>query len=144
MTARNGKIARLPRFVRKELNERLECSEPGPQLLDWLNALPQAREIVRDEFDGVPISKQNLSQWRRGGFQEWLARKELWAEARKISRTRTGKNQSNLRGQRIPLSARCKAFKYNNLQNNQSSGRSDLSQAQSSNGVSWQDENEDF
>ena len=39
MNARNGKIARLPRQIRDELNERLERSEPGPQLLAWLNAL---------------------------------------------------------------------------------------------------------
>ena len=73
MKTRNGKIARLPRLVREKLNERLERSEPGPQLLDWLNALPEVREILRRDFAGVPVSKQNLSQWRRGGFQESLA-----------------------------------------------------------------------
>jgi hypothetical protein len=64
------------------LNQRLERSEPGPQLLAWLNALKEVKRIVKAEFGGVPISKQNLSQWRRGGFQEWLARQELWAKLR--------------------------------------------------------------
>jgi hypothetical protein len=79
MNTRNGKIARLPREVRQELNQRLEQSEPSPQLLEWLNALPEVKKVLRDDFDGVPISKQNLSQWRQGGFEEWLAREELWA-----------------------------------------------------------------
>ena len=61
MNARNGKIVRLPRSVRNQLNERLERSEESPQLLEWLNALPEARKIVQNDFAGVPISKQNLS-----------------------------------------------------------------------------------
>jgi hypothetical protein len=85
MNTRNGKIARLPREVRQELNQRLEQSEPSPQLLAWLNALPEVKKVLRDDFDGVPISKQNLSQWRQGGFEEWLAREELWAGVRDMA-----------------------------------------------------------
>jgi len=44
MNAHNGKIASLPRAVREDVNERQERFEPSPQLLAWLNALPQARE----------------------------------------------------------------------------------------------------
>jgi hypothetical protein len=84
MNARNGKIARLPRFVRDELNERLECSEPSPQLLDWLNALPEVKKVLKSDFAAVPISKQNLSEWRQGGFEEWLARRDLCEEARDL------------------------------------------------------------
>ena len=84
MSTRNGKIARLPRSVRNELNERLERSEPSPQLLDWLNALPEVQKVVKDDFAGVPISKQNLSEWRQGGFEEWLARQDLCEDARDL------------------------------------------------------------
>ena len=84
MNARNGKIARLPRPVRHQLNERLERSEPGPQLLKWLNALPEVKKVVQNDFAGVPIGKQNLSQWRQGGFQEWLARRDLCEDARDV------------------------------------------------------------
>jgi hypothetical protein len=84
MNARNGKIARLPRSVRNELNERLERSEPSPQLLAWLNALPEVKEVVGNHFAGVPISKQNLSEWRQAGFQEWLARQDLCEDARDL------------------------------------------------------------
>jgi hypothetical protein len=82
MKTRNGKIARLPNPVREELNLRMERSEPSPQLLAWLNALPEVREFVQREFGGKPVSKHNLSQWRRGGFQDWLTRREFFADAR--------------------------------------------------------------
>jgi hypothetical protein len=84
MNARNGKIARLPLEIREELNQRLERSEPGPQLLAWLNALKEVKKLLKAEFDGAPISKQNLSEWRKGGFEEWLARQELWAKVQKV------------------------------------------------------------
>jgi hypothetical protein len=85
MSARNGKIARLPRSIRHQLNLRLDQSEPSPELLAWLNALPEVKEIVQKEFGGAPLSKQNLYQWRKGGFEEWLARHTLAEDARDVS-----------------------------------------------------------
>ena len=61
MNARNGKIARLPRYIRDQLNERLEQSEESPQLLDWLNALEEVQQVVRDHFAGVLICASNSS-----------------------------------------------------------------------------------
>ena len=84
MNARNGKIARLPRDIRAQLNQRLERSEQSPQLLAWLNALPEVKKILQKDFAGVPISPQNLSQWRQGGLQEWLARRDLSEDAREV------------------------------------------------------------
>ncbi len=74
--SRNGKIARLPSGVREGLNYRLQDGELGAPLLEWLNGLPQVQEIIRKQFAGVPISKQNLSEWRSGGYQEWLRHEE--------------------------------------------------------------------
>ncbi len=66
-----GKIARLPRAVRDELNRRLDDGEKGDELLSWLNRQPATREAVKSQFGGHPITKQNLSQWRQGGFLDW-------------------------------------------------------------------------
>ncbi len=85
MNARNGKIARLPRQIRDQLNQRLEQSEPSPQLLDWLNALPEVKKLLHKDFAGVPISRQNLSEWRQGGFQESLARRDLCGEVQDVT-----------------------------------------------------------
>jgi hypothetical protein len=81
MNARNGKIARLPRPVREELNRRLEQCDESPELLEWLNGLPEVKAVMEAHFAGVPISKMNLSRWRQGGHQEWLAREDLCGKA---------------------------------------------------------------
>jgi hypothetical protein len=76
-TYRNGKIAHLPRSIRDELNHRLNNNvERGPKTLDWLNTNPDVQKILADQFKGCAITQQNLSEWRRGGFQEWLELQE--------------------------------------------------------------------
>ncbi len=71
MSTRNGKIARLPRSVREELNRRLEDGEEGKAIVVWLNGHELVRSVLERLFGGRPISEQNLSQWRQGGFQDW-------------------------------------------------------------------------
>ena len=75
-TTRIGKIARLPKDLREQLNRRLQDGEPGKRLLDWLNALPRIQEILAAQFGGRSITKQNLSEWRRGGYLDWEAAEE--------------------------------------------------------------------
>jgi hypothetical protein len=40
--------------------------------------------VVNAEFDGKPIRKQNLSQWRCGGYREWLKTDLAMAEIRRV------------------------------------------------------------
>ena len=68
---RNGKIARLPALVREELNVRLDEGEPGRDLVAWLNAMPKVQAILHKYFHGHGVTEQNLSEWRRGGFEDW-------------------------------------------------------------------------
>jgi len=68
---RIGKIARLPKEVREELNRRLQDGEPGDTLLEWLNALPKTQKMLTSQFGGRSISKQNLSEWKQGGYRDW-------------------------------------------------------------------------
>jgi len=46
MKTRTGKIARLPKSIRDELNRRLEDGWQNIKLVDWLNELPAVREIL--------------------------------------------------------------------------------------------------
>ncbi|HEV7927008.1 MAG TPA: hypothetical protein VGR14_16750, partial [Verrucomicrobiae bacterium] len=85
---RNGKIARLPGNVRAELNQRLENGEEGPKLLTWLNGLSEVKKALKASYEGAPITKQNLSEWRLGGFREWQIRRELIEQARQLSEGR--------------------------------------------------------
>jgi hypothetical protein len=83
--ARNGKIAHLPRHIRNELNRRLADSEPGSQILEWLNGLEEVQHILDESFDGQPINEPNLSAWRHGGFLEWQRYRESCEWVRAVS-----------------------------------------------------------
>ena len=83
-THRIGKIARLPAAIRQKLNERLEDNEPAPQLLEWLHALPEVRKVLKQLFEGRPISEQNLSAWKQGGFRDWQRHQQVRARAQEF------------------------------------------------------------
>jgi len=70
---RKGKIARLPLALRTELNQRLAANQDGATLLNWLNAIPGVPAFLAREFGGEPISKQNLYEWRQGGFLDYAS-----------------------------------------------------------------------
>ena len=71
-----SKISRLPRKVRDELNMRLDNGQLGPQILPWLNALPEVKKILDEHYQGAEINSQNLSTWRETGFCDWQRRQE--------------------------------------------------------------------
>src|SRR5580698_4966605 len=81
MTGR-GKIARLPAELREELNRRIRNGEPGTGLIEWLNGLPEMQAVLAAEFSGQPINETNLTNWRQGGYADWLAQKEALEEVR--------------------------------------------------------------
>ena len=84
-TTRTGKIARLPKAVREELNRRLENSESGRSLTAWLNELPEVRTVMEARFAGSAIREQNLSEWKKGGCKDWLLQQEALAMVQTIT-----------------------------------------------------------
>ena len=79
-----GKLSRLPQNLRDELNRRLADTQPAETILSWLNALPEVQQLLKEQFDGVPISEANLSEYRKRGFRRWEMRQsalEFSAEA---------------------------------------------------------------
>lgn len=85
MTTRNGKIARLPRAIREQLNRRLDDGEEGKGLVEWLNALPEVQSVLAGSFGGRAISEQNLSEWKQGGFAEWQRHQEAHERIRRLT-----------------------------------------------------------
>jgi len=79
---RLGKVARLPREIREQLNVRLSNGELGRQLVEWLNGLPETQAMLAAQFAGRPINEQNLTEWKLGGYEEWLRHQEECASAR--------------------------------------------------------------
>ena len=85
MTARTGKIARLPRAIREQLNCRLDDGEPGAKLVEWLNSLPEVQEVLKAGFGGRAISEQNLSEWRQGGFGDGQRQQQARDHVRRLT-----------------------------------------------------------
>jgi hypothetical protein len=69
--ARQGKIARQSYAIRQEVNRRLAANSPGNEIIAWLNGLSEVRAVLQSH-GWKPISHSNLSEWRRGGFQDYL------------------------------------------------------------------------
>src|SRR6185312_14905685 len=82
MITRTGKIARLPKPIREQLNQRLENGELGTSLVRWLNQLPEVQKIITEQFDAKPIRPQNLSEWRQGGYLDWQRHQLLREQTR--------------------------------------------------------------
>ncbi len=82
---RTGKIARLPREIRDQLNQRLNDGQPGRRLVTWLNSLPEVQQVLAADFDGRPVTEQNLSEWKAGGYLDWQARLETLAQSRELA-----------------------------------------------------------
>lgn len=83
--ARQGKIARLPHALREEVCRRLMDGQTAGVVLQWLNAKPEAMEVWAEHFDGVAASPQNLSEWRAGGYKEWVGRRERTENLKTLS-----------------------------------------------------------
>jgi len=82
---RTGKIARLPQDVREELNRRLYNGEKGRKLIAWLNQHPEVILVLAEEFGGREIKEWNLSEWKTGGYPDWVAERELVEKARELA-----------------------------------------------------------
>ena len=81
---RLGKIARLPRDIREQLNIRLSNGEVGRELVEWLNHLPETQTVLAAYFGRRPINDQNLTEWKQGGYEEWLRQQEDCVHARML------------------------------------------------------------
>ena len=84
-SARKGKIASLPAKIREEINRRLHDGQTGPDIASWLNQQSDVLRVLFERWDEEPITPQNLSEWRRGGFQDWLARNEKVSALKTLS-----------------------------------------------------------
>jgi hypothetical protein len=109
---RNGKIARLPWHIRDTLNARLLDGEPGGPLLEWLNAQPQVVEILKTYFKGVAINAQSLSEWRQGGFKDWVRHKEACEEVERLTEQAVELDDSANNDSVIEMAAKMMAVEF--------------------------------
>ncbi len=86
MSARTGKIARLPVKLREELNQRLLDGQSAGKILPWLNTHPTVKRILDEDFEGLLINDNNLSAWRDGGFADWQRQRGRIDRTRELAR----------------------------------------------------------
>lgn len=84
-TSHKGKIGSLPAQIREEVNRRLHDGVIAREICDWLNAEPRVLEILDERWNEQPITPQNLSEWRGGGYQIWLKSRERSENLRALS-----------------------------------------------------------
>ena len=70
---RNGKVARLPKSAREQVNLLLDDGKTYAQIIEWLAA------------NGFPgFNAENIRQWKNGGFQDWLKHHDELSESEKL------------------------------------------------------------
>ncbi|HEV2694047.1 MAG TPA: hypothetical protein VG347_14220 [Verrucomicrobiae bacterium] len=74
-----GKISRLPREIREQLNRQMDEGTPGKRLVGWLNGLPSVQALLASEFGGAAINEQNLTNWKQGGYRDWRMERQAQA-----------------------------------------------------------------
>src|SRR5439155_19213144 len=50
----------------------------------WLNALPEVRSVLAADFQGRPIQPWNLTEWKQGGYRDWLVAQDALNLARNL------------------------------------------------------------
>jgi hypothetical protein len=65
-----GKIDRLSRGIREQLNIRLRERAGDAEVAEWLRKLPEANA------ESKPFSKADVCAWRATGYRDWLMRQE--------------------------------------------------------------------
>lgn len=74
-----GKIGRLPFELRQQINLRMRDGIPDVDILEWLNSQNEVKVALQNarfggsRQAGVQVTPQNLSEYRTGSYQEWLA-----------------------------------------------------------------------
>ena len=88
---RTGKIACLPAKIRDDVNFAIRNGVRLVKLMRWLNSLPDVQFVLAQNFGGRPINQTNLTQWKQGGYSEWLLRQECLAQVAALQTAPPGK-----------------------------------------------------
>lgn len=83
--ANYGKISRLPADLRNEVCLRLYNGEGSAAILPWLNADVSVQKVLSAQFDGEPITAQNLSAWKQNEYAQWLRRRQKVQDLKELS-----------------------------------------------------------
>lgn len=111
-SSRTGKIARLPYAIREQVNLRLQNGEKGISILHWLNSLPDVCSLLQTHFAGRPISPSNLTEWKQGGYRDWIVAQQTFELAADLFHEQALVQPGNPDADFTPKLAHCAAIHY--------------------------------
>lgn len=82
--ASRSKIGRLPFDVRNRICEMLESGATAAQVCGWANRTEAFRRLAR-ETGCAPLSAQNVTDWRAGGYARWLEERRRTERLRAVA-----------------------------------------------------------
>ena len=74
-------------------------------LVEWLNGLPEVQAVLQAQFEGALITEQNISEWRKRGYAEWVEHEEALEVA-----VRLGERAQEWKGEDRPPMSEAVAF----------------------------------
>jgi len=75
----------LPLAIRTEVNQRLLAGEPASRIIAWLHTKEEVLRVLDDYFKEQPINPQNMTEWRQGGYRDWLDRRARTERVKELS-----------------------------------------------------------
>lgn len=75
----------MPLAIRQEVNHRLLEGEPASKILPWLNSQEVVLLVLDEYFGEEPVTAQNLSEWRQGGYQDWRKQRNRLEQTRELA-----------------------------------------------------------
>lgn len=82
--AYRGKIGRMPYELRREICERIRDGATASSICEWLNARSDAQAVLQQLGLG-PVNCQNITEWRQGGYRDWLKGEERTEHMRRLT-----------------------------------------------------------
>jgi hypothetical protein len=78
--SKTGKVARLPKTLRDQINQMLRDGLSYPAIIKKLQPPnTPSHQHSTSQFLPYPILEKNLSHWQQGGHQDWL-KEQAWIE----------------------------------------------------------------
>lgn len=93
--SKRGKIARLPARIREEVCRRIHDGERGKKILPWLNSLPETKQLLEEDFEGVRVNDMNLTNWRHTGYAQWLTRRHNVERTKELAKYAADQARAN-------------------------------------------------
>lgn len=72
-------------MVREEVCQRIHDGQTASKIIAWLHTRDDVLKVLDEYFGEEPVSPQNISEWRKGGYRDWLKRRRRVTDLKALS-----------------------------------------------------------